>query len=172
MLMAHSTKKLGFMFTMGGWILGLLVLMLAFSKVLDYQANPNQSVSSIAAGESRELVLQRNRQGHYVFNGFINNKPVTFLVDTGATTTSIPGDLEDYLALERGSSFNVSTANGNTRAYATRLDQLKMGGIVLESLSASIVPGYRSDSVLLGMNVLKHMELIQRGDELTIRQPY
>ena len=170
--MTHSTKKLGFMFTMGGWILGILVLMLAFNKVLDHQTNPNQSVSNISAGETRELILQRNRQGHYVFTGSINNKAVTFLVDTGATTTSIPGDLEDYLELERGSSFNVSTANGNTRAYSTWLKRLKMGGIVLENLSASIVPGYRSDSVLLGMNVLKHMELVQRGDELTIRLPF
>jgi len=150
--MAHSTKKLGMMFTAAGWILGVLLLVLGFSKILDQQRNPNQSVSTAQSTGYQEIVLQRNHRGHYVFDGEINHQKVTFLVDTGATTTAIP------------------TANGTTTAYLTRLDQLALGDIELSEVNASIIPGMLTDEVLLGMNVLKHFELVQRGDQLIIRR--
>ena len=168
--MQHSTKKLGMMFTVSGWILGFLLLGLIFSKVLDRQTNPNQSVATSQSSRLKEIVLERNRYGHYVFNGEINGKRVTFLVDTGATTISIPATLQTYLKLEAGASYNVSTANGIAKVYSTRLDELKMGEILLTDISAHLNPGLPGDEILLGMEVLKHMEMIQRGDSLIIRQ--
>jgi aspartyl protease family protein len=166
--MTHSTKKIGMMFTLGGWILGFLLLALGFFKILGHQANPNQSVASSGSSLFKQITLTRNRQGHYVFDGEINQKPVTFLVDTGATFTSIPAHFQDRLKLDAGASFLVSTANGSATAYQTRLNELKMGNIVLNNVKASLNPGL--SDILLGMNVLKNMELIQRGNELTIRQ--
>ena len=168
--MTHSTKKLGMMFTTAAWILGFVVLALVFSKVLDHQANPNRQVSTLQTGEYREIVLQRNRSGHYVFDGEINRHPVTFLVDTGATTTAIPGELQRRLELETGPAMSVATANGRATAYLTRLDQLAIGGIELYDVQATVIPGMGVDEVLLGMNVLKHFELVQRGRELIIRE--
>ena len=158
------------MFTIGGWTIGILLIVAIFSKVLDHQNNPNQSVSTLQTAEFSELVLTRNRQGHYVFDGEINHRKVTFLVDTGATTTAIPGDLERDLNLSRGPSTPVSTANGETTAYLTRLDQLSIGEIEFRDVGATIIPGMGLDEVLLGMNVLRHFELVQRGNELIIRQ--
>ena len=115
-------------------------------------------------------MLTRNRSGHYVFDGEINHHKVTFLVDTGATTTAIPADLQRKLGLETGPAIQVSTANGLTRAHLTRLDQLAIGAIELYDVNASIISGMGVDEVLLGMNVLKNFELVQRGDQLIIRQ--
>ncbi len=168
--MQHSTKKLGMMFTACGWALGFLLLALVFSKILDRQSNPNQSLSTAQTGTYQEVVLLRNRYGHYVFDGEINHKKVTFLVDTGATTIAIPGALKQFLGLRAGPAISVATANGSTTAYLTRLDQLAIGGIELFEVNASIIPNMGNNQVLLGMNVLKHMELIQRGNTLTIRQ--
>lgn len=157
------------MFTAAGWILGLLLIAAVFSKIIDHQVNPNQSVATLQTGEYSEIVLQRNRAGHYLFNGKINQRDVTFLVDTGATITAIPGELQRELGLERGPASSVSTANGVTTAYMTRLDQLAIGEIVFNDVGATLIPGMGVDEVLLGMNVLKHFELVQRGDELAIR---
>jgi len=168
--MADSTKKLGMMFTAMAWLCGFVVLALVFDKIIDQQANPNQSVATVQTDHYREIVLQRNRRGHYVFDGEINHRKVTFLVDTGATTTAVPGKLQLALALERGPAMEISTANGRTTAYLTRLDQLALGSIELRDVGASIVPGMAVDEVLLGMNVLKHFELVQRGDEMIVRQ--
>lgn len=158
------------MFSLSGWIIGLSILFLGFSKFIDYQAYPNQSVATSQSDQYQEIVLKRSRNGHYVFTGEINRLPVTFLVDTGATLTSIPIRMQQYLALDAGAKFTVSTANGTTMAYMTRLDEIKMGKIVLNNINASLIPGLTNDIVLLGMNVLKNLELIQRNDELIIRQ--
>jgi len=41
-------------------------------------------------GDVREVVLKRNRYGHYVANGSINGSQVEFLLDTGATAVAVP----------------------------------------------------------------------------------
>ena len=168
--MPHSTKKLGMMFTAAAWILGFLLLALIFSKILEQQSNPNQSISTLQTADFQEVVLIRSRNGHYMFDGEINRHKVTFLVDTGATITAIPGELQQKLGLKAGPATSVSTANGITTAYLTRLDQLSIGDIELFDVNASIIPGMGVDEILLGMNVLKHFELVQRGNELIIRQ--
>ena len=167
--MTHSTKKLGMMFTAAGWIIGLLLIVAVFTRILDHQSNPNQSVATLQTGEYSEIVLERSRNGHYVFDGKINQREVTFLVDTGATVTAIPGELQRELGLERGPASSVSTANGVTTAYLTRLDQLNIGEIEFNDVHATLIPGMGVDEILLGMNVLKHFEMVQRGDELIIR---
>ena len=168
--MTHSTKKLGMMFIAGGCILGFLLLVLMFGEILDQQNNPNQSVSTMRTGEFEEIVLQRNRRGHYLFDGEINRHRVTFLVDTGATMTAVPGQLQQALGLRAGPATTVSTANGTTTAYLTSFDQLALGDIELFEVRASIIPAMAGDEVLLGMNVLKHFELVQRGQQLIIRR--
>jgi len=168
--MAYSTKKLGMMFTAGSWILGFLLLVLFFGKIIDDQKNPNQSVATVQTSEFDEIVLQRNHYGHYVFDGEINHQKVTFLIDTGATTTAIPARLQATLGLRAGPATSVSTANGVTTAHLTRLDQLSIGEIELFDVKASIIEGMAVDEVLLGMNVLKRFELVQRGEQLIIRR--
>lgn len=158
------------MFNAAAWIFGFFLLALVFAKILDQQNNPNQSISTLATADFQEVVLLRNRNGHYVFDGEINGHKVTFLVDTGATTTAIPGGMQHALGLKAGVATSVSTANGLTTAYLTRLDQLSIGTIELFDVNASIIPGLGVNEVLLGMNVLKHFELIQRGKQLIIRQ--
>lgn len=168
--MTHSTKKIGMMFIVGACTLGLLLLTLVFSNILDRQNNPNQSVATVQGGDFQEIVLQRNRMGHYVFDGEINHHKVTFLVDTGATTTAIPVRMQQALGLQAGLASSVTTANGVTRAYQTRLEQLGIGDIELFGVNASIIQGMDGDEVLLGMNVLKNFELVQRGEQLIIRR--
>jgi aspartyl protease family protein len=169
--MDDSNQKLGHTFTWLGWIGGFALLALLFQQVIDDQVNPNRNVDSFVADGFQQIELQRNRQGHYLLDGSINGKSVTFLVDTGATTTSLPAALGDRLGLERGYAFDVSTANGRARAYGTRLDSVRLGDIEFQRVNASLIPGFDGNEVLLGMNILKHLELIQRGDTLVIRTP-
>lgn len=168
--MTHSTSKLGTTFTWLGWIIGILILTLLFERILDHQQNPNQFVQTIRNGAQEQIVLQRNRSGHYLFNGLINGKTVTFLVDTGATTTSIPDHLADELGLRKGHKFGVQTANGNSYAYSTVIDNLKLGEIEFIQVGASLNPGLQGDEILLGMNVLKKLELVQRENILILRR--
>ena len=167
--MASDTKQLGIIFTWVGWIIGLALLVMVFSKILNARDEP---ISSISKGTNPyvQIILKRNRNGHYIFNGYVNNQKVKFLVDTGATVTSIPYNFGKSLGLQQGRAFKVQTANGTTTAYSTELKTLNLGDIKLKNVDASLVSGMTGKEALLGMNVLKHFELIQRDGKLIIRK--
>ncbi|MFP6809397.1 MAG: TIGR02281 family clan AA aspartic protease [Pseudomonadales bacterium] len=152
------------------FILGIAMLTMFFGEVEKRQHNPNQNPDSVSTDQLIEVNLQRNRQGHYVVSGTINNRPVEFLLDTGATDVVVPAALADRLMLKRGRPGMAMTANGSVKIYATSIDQLKIGDIVLYNVKASINPGMAPPSILLGMSALGRIEFIQSGDSLTLRQ--
>jgi len=165
-----NTRGIGISMVVLAWILLLGILAWWFAGYEESQNNPNQNINSRYTTEgAQEIVLQRNRYGHYVATGSINNVPVTFLLDTGASDVSIPDSLAKKLGLKRGISQIYNTANGQITAYATRLDRIDLGGIELRNIRASINPAVQGEEILLGMSFLKELEFTQRGDTLTIR---
>lgn len=153
------------------WVIALGLLAFFFSDILEKQHNPNQTVqTSITKKGVREIVLKRNRQGHYVTRGSINGQAVVFLLDTGATVVSIPEKLVQRLGLERGPVSYAQTANGTIATYSTRLNKIGIGDIHLNDIAAQINPHFEGDEILLGMSFLKRLEMLQRGDTLTLRQ--
>ncbi len=165
-------KRLGKGMTIGAWVLLLALLTLFFSRVLEERQNPNrQPVGSVSAQGVREVELKRNSQGHYVATGAINGRPVTFLVDTGATDVALSEKLARRLGLEkRGGAFS-HTANGVVAVWQAVLDRVSLGVIELRNVRASILPDLKpADQVLLGMSFLKQLEMVQKGDTLILRQ--
>ena len=153
------------------WLAFLGLGVFFFSDVLEKQYNPNVSLETRhTANGLPEVVLQRNRQGHYVTSGEINGQPVTFILDTGATGVAIPAAVAQRLGLQRGRAFSTQTANGMSVSYAVKLERVSVGGIALDEVPASITPGLTTDEVLLGMSFLKHIEFTQRGNQLILRQ--
>jgi len=142
------------------------VLYLFFDSSLQARNNPNRQLQ-IAPGA--ELILQRGRSGHYVFPGEINGRPVSFLLDTGATLVSVPAHLAVELGLVAGASQQSITANGTVATRATQIGVLAFGPFRLSDVRANLNPGMTDDQILLGMSVLKQMEFTQRGDTLVLR---
>lgn len=154
------------------WILALALLTWFFSDLLERRENPNASPETRSTENLREVILQRNRQGHYVANGLINGHSVVFFLDTGATTIAVPERVAQRIGLRRGAEIEVGTANGRVRNYLTRLDRVELGHIVQENVRATINPYMQGDEILLGMSFLKNLELIQRPQDniLVLRQ--
>ncbi len=154
------------------WMLLLVILTVAFNGYLEKQKNPNQSVVSNVNGEGiSEVVLKRSRSGHYMANGFINGYDATFLLDTGATLVTIPEHLANRMNLTKGRRLPVQTANGVITVYRTMLDSVRLGAIELYRVDANINPRTNSNEILLGMSFMKHLDILQRGDELILRIP-
>jgi aspartyl protease family protein len=151
------------------WIAWLLLLgggWWVADHWLAQQANPNQQPVITANGE---VVLQRNRDGHYVADGEINGHKVTFMVDTGATSVALSSRLARVIDVKRGAAIQVDTANGLALGYQTRLNTVRLGDIVVHEVSAVFSDGMMDDTVLLGMSFLKHVEFTQRANQLTLR---
>lgn len=153
------------------WVVLLGLGVVFFGDVLEKQFNPNQRLDTQYSSEGvREVVLQRNRLGHYVTSGTINGKPVTFMLDTGATGVAIPEAVARRLEIPRGRPYRTQTANGASTSYAAILDSVAVGDIELHDVQAGIAPGLAMEQILLGMTFLKHIEFTQRGDTLILRQ--
>lgn len=151
-------------------VLALVIMTMFFSQVEEQRANPNQSPESRLIGEAVEVDLERNRAGHYVVTGTINDQSVDFLLDTGATDVVIPEGLAERLNLPRGRPGRAMTANGPVTVYGTTIDRLTIGDIVLRNVRASINPAMSNMSILLGMSALGQVEFVQQGESLTLRQ--
>lgn len=166
-----SARPLGRGMLIAGWILGLGLLSLLFTDLLEQQRNPNQNLNLSSTGSGvHEVSLQRNRFGHYLATGDINGEAVELLLDTGASDVSVPAGVAQRLGLRRGQPVRYSTANGTITAYLTRIPVLRLGTIELHDIRASINPQMDGETILLGMSFLRHLEFTQRGDTLIIRQ--
>ena len=152
------------------WLSFMALGVLFFGDQLESQYNPNRQVETLQSADVTEVRLQRNRLGHYVTSGTINNRPVTFLLDTGATGVAIPARIAKALDLKQGRPIATRTANGTATSYLTRLNSVSVGGVSVDNVNATIAPGLRGDEILLGMSFLKHIEFTQRGDMLILRQ--
>ena len=172
--MAQSaTRRMGTVMAALAWVVIIIMLTLFFSGLLSKRENPNQSVmSSVNEAGEREVVLKRNRMGHYVADGTINGVPVTFLLDTGATGVALPTDIAAEAGVTQGQPIMTRTANGTARGFLTSLDSVTLGNIAQRNVRATVSPGLDTNQVLLGMSFLKHLEMIQKGDTLTLRATY
>lgn len=149
-----------------GWLILVVTLTWYFHGYTDREFNPNRVPQVTGAGE---VVLKRNRAGHFTADGAINGHPVHFLLDTGATKIAIPMQLAKKLDLKLGTPVALSTAAGPARGYLTRLASVRLASLELRDASAIVAQGLQPDLVLLGMNFLRRIELVQRGDELILR---
>jgi aspartyl protease family protein len=164
-------SRIGKAMLIAAWVVGLAILVLFFQGMIENQANPNRDPELTQNAEGRaQVVLSRNRAGHYVANGRINGEPAVFLVDTGATDVALPLGLARQLGLALGTPRLSRTANGDVTTWPTVLDSVDLAGLELRGVRASVLPNMPGAQVLLGMSYLKRFELIQRDGMLTIRQ--
>ncbi|MCP4283122.1 MAG: TIGR02281 family clan AA aspartic protease [Gammaproteobacteria bacterium] len=153
------------------WLLLLALLTFTFQSYLERRENPNRNPESrVGETGTKEVVLMRSSNGHYLAGGEINGARVTFLLDTGATDVAVSEHLANRLKLRKGPARLSRTANGTVRSWNTVLDDVKLGSIRLKDVRASILPTMNAGEVLLGMSFLKQLELVQRGNLLTLKQ--
>jgi aspartyl protease family protein len=149
------------------WALAILLLTLFFNH-WSKENKMNTKPTLLTANGIKQTIIKRNDLNQYIVEGFVNGKPVVFLLDTGATEVVIPLNVAKSLNLIHGAEGLASTAGGNVVVYDTRINELIIGNIVLHNVKASINPHMDSKEILLGMSALKKITLLQQGDNLIL----
>ena len=126
--------------------------------------------SKVIIATQQEYVLTADPNGHYYVSGRINNYPVDFLVDTGASYVAIPQAIADKLNIKGQYPVSLSTANGSVTGSLTRLEQISFGAFTLYDVKAVIIPSGDDDTVLMGMNVLENFDMTQNKKKLILRK--
>ncbi len=135
------------------------------------KAKPASQRSSIY---NRTVHLQAAPDRHFYTDGHVNNRAMTFVVDTGASAIALrESDYEKSGSYLRASDFTVgiSTANGTTRAARVNLSVVDIGGIRIRDVEAFVLPDDKLRDNLLGMSFLSRLSRFEtRGRELILHQ--
>lgn len=110
--------------------------------------------------------IRSDASGHYSGTVLINNIPMPFLIDTGATKIAVPASMAYAARLPLGKATQASTANGLAAQRLTHINSFKIGNIEIRNIEASVMSNL--DEVLVGMNFLKLFRITQDSNVLTL----
>ncbi len=123
--------------------------------------------------ERQSTVLAADERGHFFAEGAINNRPIRFVVDTGATVVALPASEATRLGLEyrKGQPGTTRTAGGVVPVYRLTLDTVKVGGIELHAVDALVIE-QGLDVALLGMSFLSRVEMKNQGQTMILMRRF
>jgi clan AA aspartic protease (TIGR02281 family) len=131
-----------------------------------YQKDIPRPLEIIGAGEIE--LLQANN-GHYFSSGAINDTPVLFLIDTGATYVSVSTKIAERAGIRECHPHHVMTANGGVDACIAIVPVITFGAFQLNDVEVVVLPDMFEEA-LLGMNILSHFRIEQANKVMRISQ--
>jgi aspartyl protease family protein len=130
-------------------------------------APDRQKEAGAAAGKA---VLQSDGRGHFVAQGSINGKAVTMMIDTGASLTVLPAQEANRLGIDyrsRGQPGAANTANGRVQTWNLSLNSVRIQGITLYNVAASVVEA-PLNTILLGNSFLNRVQMQREGETMVL----
>ncbi len=126
-----------------------------------------------ATGERQSVSLTADARGHFSAAGSINGYPMSFLVDTGATSIAINAAEARRIGVDykAGQAVGVGTAAGRVPAWRVTFNTVKIGGISVNQVDGLVVES-GLNVPLLGMSFLNRMEMKRDGPTMTLTQRY
>lgn len=129
-------------------------------------------VTGSASQESQgaELRIRRSADGHFWVDAEVNGRPMRFMIDSGATITTLSADAARSAGIEPSDNFGVmvDTANGTVVMQRGSIARFRLGPIERVALAAHIAPNDRIN--LIGMNLLSSLRgWGVEGDTLVLR---
>lgn len=162
----QKTARLGAFAIAAVWLVVAGVLYLVFERM---EQNRQDSLKPYALS-SGELVIPRQRDGHFHVEGEVNRQPVRFLVDTGASHVSVSQALATQAGLPAGQSITLSTASGQRPGQLVRNVPVRAGHLVINDTTIAVgLSGMQPEQALLGQAFLKHFDIEIRRDEMVLR---
>lgn len=109
----------------------------------------------------QETVIPLGPDGHYRAMAEINGHPVSMLIDTGASFTTLEAATARPLDLRPSQSrlpADLATANGVIQARFALADQVKLGSINVQGLELAVTPDTESPQAVIGMDLLSRLQ--------------
>ena len=159
----------GKMFRQAGiWLLifmGLVAIVASWQDI-----RQSGQTMSFQQSEDSAIIIPKEIDGHFHLTVTINDRPIEFLVDTGASDIVLtrndaarvgfdPNRL-DYWGM-------ANTANGTVRLATIRLETVRLGEFIDKNIRASVNKAPMEKS-LLGMRYLSKFRAIEISDDQMI----
>lgn len=142
-----------------------------FASGLSTQPSPAPAAGAYSeSSTARQTILDRQENGHFYVDAVVNDLPVRFVVDTGASLVAltvsdaerlgIPFSERDFTVIGRG-------ASGDVRGTEVTLERVSLDGKSVSEVRAMICEGL--DISLLGQNFLSRLGTMHvQGDQMIL----
>lgn len=126
------------------------------------------TVTPPSYGKDGEITIPKSRDGHYQVHGFVNGFPVLFLVDTGATMTTIPLRYARSSGIRAGIVQDIQTGAGVVQMGVSEGNRIGVGPVALDGMKVAIAK--EIPVAVLGMNALQRFRVaIDESGTMTLR---
>lgn len=136
-------------------------------QILIKSAAPQAEPPTVLFTGNGTMEIRQHRDGHYHISGTINDAPVTFMIDTGATLTSLSPDTAKRAGIVDCKQSTFKTANGAVTGCVASVAQLTLGNYQMQNINVAVMPNMQVD--LLGMNVLNHFDISQANETMQLK---
>jgi aspartyl protease family protein len=162
---------------MAAWVLIFASAFIVFTLKNDFIALWERVVLETRGGviqeqDGEELRVRQAPDGHFWVDAEVNGQPVRFLIDSGATTTSISAAVaaRTQIRISRGLPAIVQTANGTVAVQRGRADTLRVGTIERRNLPVHVSEAF-GDMNVIGMNFLSTLRSWRVEGRILVLQP-
>lgn len=157
----------------GGKGLRQIVLWAVIFAGVSFAANLwlEQEAQQVVSGGRVEIPVSRDN--HFYLTAELNDTPVRFVVDTGATSIALGGEDARKIGIDPGDLAYIGTArtaNGIVRIANVTIEEFAIGDIVDRNVPATVIGG-DLDGSLLGMSYLRRFARVSfEGDLLVLER--
>jgi clan AA aspartic protease (TIGR02281 family) len=139
--------------------------------VSSWAATSSMEVDSDSSkSDNQPLILAQGPGGHFYVDGTVNGSFLHFMIDTGATTVSVPMEFASGAKVKCKELQLWNTANGVAQGCKATIEKLKIGNFTLYNVETSVMPNLSQP--LLGMNVLKQFRVEQDNGQMRLSRKY
>jgi aspartyl protease family protein len=126
-----------------------------------------------SGGGGNRIVLPADSRGHYMTQGTINGRTVTFMLDTGATSIALSAGSAQRIGLDysKAQRVQMSTANGVTVGHKLRLQSVRVGDVEVYDIDAIVSPE-PMPFVLLGNSFINRFSMRRDADQMVLEKRY
>lgn len=143
-----------------------LVIMGALYAVMHRYLQP-KPVTITASGD---LVIPKSRDGHFYATGSVNGRPVTFMVDTGASLVTVSAPFAHGAGIGAGVPTVFKTANGDLEGRIVSDVPVTLGPIRVSGVRVGVgLVGGDANDALLGQSFLSKFDVLLSQEQMILR---
>lgn len=126
-----------------------------------------------SGGGGTRIVLPVSSGGHFMAQGAINGRAVSFMLDTGATTIAMSAADAQRIGLDfsKGQPVRMNTANGIAPGYRLRLASVRVGDVEVYDVEA-IVSEQPMPYILLGNSFINRFSMRRDADQMVLEKRF
>lgn len=164
-IMERSHPRAGQVLRIGGYV-GMVAALLLVTIEAAWRASRSDARLLLGASGTvtvvgSDTIIPLDPSGHYWVKAELNGKPAEFLIDTGATYTTLSAPTARMAGITADAGrlpVQLNTANGPIVARFGKARELSFGTIAAREMDVLIGPDAAGDTNVIGMDLLSRLK--------------